>query len=73
MAVYLYYNKGHSESIGYAIYNTTGLVPISYSGGLLWTPLHARISILQNLLNALVQIVNKMRLQKNFIITEHAE
>jgi hypothetical protein len=44
---------------------TRGLEPISYRGALLSTLLHATIHmLLHNLPNVLVQIANKMRLQK---------
>jgi hypothetical protein len=42
-----------------------GFEPISYRGALLSTLLHATVyMILHNLLNVLVQIANKMELQK---------
>jgi hypothetical protein len=47
---------------------TRGLEPISYRGSLLNTLLHAIVYVfLHNLLNVLVQIANKMELQKIYI------
>jgi hypothetical protein len=44
---------------------TRGLEPISYRGALLSTLLHAAVYVfLRNLLNVLVQIANKVGLQK---------
>jgi hypothetical protein len=46
------------------------LEPISYRGALVSTLLHATVYMfLQNLLNLLVQIANKMGLQKNSNVT----
>jgi hypothetical protein len=44
---------------------TTGLMPISYIGALLSTILHATLYVLHNLMNVLVEIANKIELQKN--------
>jgi hypothetical protein len=50
---------------------TKGLEPISYSGAPLTTLLHATVYMfLHNLLNVIVQIANKMGLQKNIYRTQ---